>query len=196
MTALKLVTAPVVEPVSLLQAKQHLRVTIPDEDALILSLIIAARSHAETFTGRRFVTQTWDYFLDCFPWLEWSRSGSFEIPNGPLQSVTSVKYIDEAGVEQTMNTSEYLVDAKSDPGRISPAYGKTWPAPRLQMNAVTVRFVCGYGLAAAVPYEISAGILLLIGEFFKHREETVVGSLQEVPRGAEALLTPYRVIRF
>jgi uncharacterized phiE125 gp8 family phage protein len=197
MTALKLVTAPVVEPITILQAKQHLRVTGTDEDALILTLITAARGHAEAYTGRRFVTQTWDYFLDCFPLTEWYTWGAIEIPNAPLQSVTSVKYVDEAGVEQTIGTSDYVVDAKSDPGRIAPAYGKTWPWPRAQLNAVTIRFVCGYGLAPAVPYEISAAILLIIGELFKNREETVAGAiLQEVPRGVESLLSPYRVTRF
>jgi uncharacterized phiE125 gp8 family phage protein len=198
MTALKIVTQPTVEPVSLLQAKQHLRVTTTDEDALISALIVAARGHAEDYTGRRLVTQTWDYFLDCFPWYRdyprWQSWCSIEIPNAPLQSVASVKYIDESGAEQTIDPSGYLVDAKSEPGRVSPAYGVTWPTPRLQMNAVTIRFVCGYGLAAAVPYPITAAILLIIGELYNHREETTSSSVAELPRGVESLLYPYRLV--
>jgi uncharacterized phiE125 gp8 family phage protein len=195
MTALKLVTAPVVEPVSLLRAKLDWRVTVPDEDSEILTKLVAARTHVEGFTGRCLITQTWDYFLDGFPITEWCTGNEIQIPNAPLQSVISVKYVDDLGVEQTMNTADYLVDVKSEPGRISPAYGKTWPSARRQMNAVTIRFVCGYGLAASVPEDINAGILVLGAEMFKHRELTVAGAVQELPT-FEALLSPYRVIRF
>lgn len=191
-TALKLATAPTMEPVTLAQAKQHLRKTTDDEDALILALIVTAREQAESYTGRRFITQTWDYFLDRFPYCP----EVFEIPYAPLQSVSSVKYVDEAGAEQTINALDYQVDVKSEPGRIAPAYNKSWPSPRYQMNAVTIRFVCGYGLAAAVPYSISAAMLLIIGELFSNREETVPGSVAELPRAVDSLLAPYRVIRF
>jgi len=188
---LKLVTAPAEEPVSLALAKAHLRVTASEEDALIQSLIIAARDQAETFTRRRFITQTWDLVLDCFPW--WR----LELPNAPLQSVSSITYIDTAGGSQTLDAAKYLVDAKTDPGRLEPAYGEVWPTTRLQMNAVTVRFVCGYGLAAAVPQPIKHAMLLLIGHLYQNREAIVVGELpQELPLGVQSLLAPYRAVRF
>lgn len=188
--ALKLITAAEGEPLSLAQAKQHLRVTSDDESTLIQALIVTAREQAEAYTGRRFLTQTWDYFLDAFP------CAVIVVPNPPLQSVTSLKYFDTAGVEQTLSASKYLVDSSSLSGRIAPAYGETWPCTREQLNAVTVRLVCGYGNAAKVPFSIAAAMLLTIGELYEHREETVPGSVQALPRGVESLLSPYRVVRF
>lgn len=188
---LKLVTAPEAEPVSLAEAKAHLRVTSADEETLISALIVAAREHCEAWTHRRFVTQTWDLVLDCFP------GWSLEFPNAPLQSVTSVTYVDTAGATQTLDSSEYLVDAQTDPGRIAPAYGLHWPATRDQMNAVTIRFACGYGAAAAVPSAIKAAMLLIVGHLFENREEAVTGTIiAELPFGVPALLAPYRVVRF
>jgi len=189
-TALKLVTAPIIEPVTLEEARVHCKVTSTAEDFLLELAIRAAREHAEAYTGRRFVTQTWDYFLDCLP------IGEIELPYGPLVSVTSVKYFDEAGVEQTLATSEYQVDASSDPGRIAPAYGKSWPSARAQLNAVTVRFVCGYGGLASVPFSIKAAILLIVGHLFEHREENQDFQVHEMPLGSERLLFPLRVMRF
>ena len=188
---LVLVTAPAEEPLTLAQAKEHLRATTSDEDALIAMLIRAARRQAESLTHRRLVTQTWDWVLDEFP--EWC----VELPYPPLQSVTSVKYIDTAGVEQTLAGSSYQVDAKTQPGRLMPAYGAVWPSTRTEtFNAVTVRLVCGYGLAGAVPEDIKAAMLLMIGHLNEHREEVSDFETFEVPRAAEHLLAPYRVMRF
>jgi uncharacterized phiE125 gp8 family phage protein len=181
---LKLITEPLEHPITLAEARQHLRVTATAEDALILSLIYAAVEHAETFTRRRFITQTWDLVLDYFPCHE------IEIPNAPLQSVSSISYVDTAGSTQVMDAADYQVDVKSKPGRVRPAYGTVWPIPRTQMNAVEIRFVCGYGLAAAVPYPIKAGLLLLI-QYFEQRDAN-----EKLLQAAENLLSPYRVVRF
>ncbi|HJT63076.1 MAG TPA: phage head-tail connector protein [Burkholderiales bacterium] len=184
--ALKLVTAPAEEPVTLAEAKLHLRETETALDALIQSLIVAATAHAEDFTGRRLVTQTWDYFLDAFPcW-------GIAIPYPPLASITSIKYVDTEGVEQTLASSEYLVDVKSSPGRVTPAYGKTWPSIRSQMNAVTIRFVAGYGLHAAVPEKIRNACLLHI-EAHHNRDEKQMATLIQA---AENLMRAYCLYRF
>lgn len=188
---LQLITAPTVQPVSLAEARVHLRATSTAEDSKIQALLLAALGHAESFTWRRFCTQTWDYSLDSFPRCE------LEIPNGKLQSITSISYVDEDGDTQALSASDYQVDSKSDPGRIAPAYGLSWPSTRSQqLNAVTIRFVCGYGLAAAVPYEIKAAILLIVGHLIEHREEVSDFQTFKLPVGADALLTPFRIMRF
>lgn len=187
---LKLITAPAVEPVTLAEAKAQLRKTTADEDALISSLIVAARNFAEAYTGRAFITQTWDYVLDAFP------CGLFELPKGPLQSVSSVKYLDSAGVEQTLAAAGYKVDALTDPGRIAPAYGQSWPTTRSEPNAVTVRFVAGYGDASAVPQAIKEALLLLISHLFENREAVAEGNFSALPLGFEPMLAFYRVIRW
>lgn len=185
--ALQLVTPPSVEPVSLAEARAHLKAASTAEDSLIQDWIVAARSHAESLTWRKFCTQTWDYSLDSFPRCE------LEIPHGKLQSITSITYVDVNGVTQTLSASDYQVDIKSDPGRIAPAYGLSWPSTRSQqLNAVTVRFVCGYGLAAAVPREIKAAICLIVGHLYEHREEVSDFETFKVPNSAENLLSQFR----
>ncbi len=145
-----LIIAPAVEPVTLAEAKLHLRVDHSDEDALISSLISAARRYAETFTGRQIITATWELTLDAFPWI-------IEPPHPLLQSITSIVYVDVDGVSQTLDASIYQVDITSTPGRVKPAFGEVWPGTRSQFNAVTVTYVAGYGTVQATAVTVDAG---------------------------------------
>jgi len=185
---LKLINAPATEPVTLTEAKAHLRVDGSADDTLITALIVAARQAAEQITGRALITQTWDLMLDAF-------EPTIELPMPALQSVTSVKYLDSNGAEQTLASGNYKVDAVSEPGRIIPAYGLDWPATRDEINSVTVRFVAGYGAAAAVPQPIKQWMLLKIGELYENREGTQTGTVTAMPF-VDALLHPYRILSF
>jgi uncharacterized phiE125 gp8 family phage protein len=191
--SLILVTAPAAEPVTLSEAKDHLRVTEADEDSLITSLITAARDIAESFTNRAFVTQTWSWKLDTF-------RPCLEVPKAPLVSVSSIQYVDGAGATQTLAASGYQVaDAASHtvPGRIVPAYGQAWPATRGMPNDITVQYVAGYGGASAVPPQIRWAILLILGELYARRESAIAGTIiTKVPYSAEALLMPFVVHAF
>ena len=162
-------TAPTVEPVSLEELKAHLRVDIDDDDALITSIGKAARQQAEVYTGRAFCTQTWDLFLDSWPTVIY-------LPYPPLSSVTSITYTDTAGDSQTVSTSVYTVDTDSEPGRIYLAYGQTWPTTRGIRHAITVRYVCGYGAAAAVPENVKHAIKIMAADMYENREEVVTGT--------------------
>lgn len=159
-------------------------------DPLLAALLTAARLNLEGRDGwlnRAFVTQTWELMLDRFP------LGAIEVPLPPLQSVTSLKYLDTAGVEQTLATDKYRVDVASVPARITPAYAAIWPSTYAVMNAVTVRFVAGYGAAAAVPEGIKVGIKALTAHFYEHREPVGGPPLSKIPLHVESLLAPYRV---
>lgn len=185
-----LVTLPSAEPVSLSEAKAHLRVTSTNEDSLINSLITAARMWAEDFTQRALITQTWEYKLDAFV-------DEIEIPLPTLQSVTSIQYVDTAGATITLANTEYTVDTAAERGLVRLAYDKSWPSTRTQANAVTIRFIAGYGGAASVPGTIKAACLLMLGELYERRETTIVGApISTVPVSAEYLLWPYRSLRF
>ncbi len=179
------------EPVTSTEAKTHLRVTGTDDDTLIGTLITAARQYVENYLNRSLITQTWEWRLDGFsPW-------TLIVPMAPLISVTSIQYVDGEGTTQTLASTEYTVDAKSEPGRITPAYGKSWPTTRYQMNAVTITFQAGYGAAAAVPSPIKQAVLLVIGEMYAHREASMVGApIVELPLGVKALLMPYANIEY
>lgn len=185
----KLITPPTLEPVTLQEAKDHLRVTTTDEDALISELITSARQQAETFLRRALLTQTWALYLDSFP-------DQIELPNSPVQSVTSIKYIDVDGVEQTLSTLQYDVHTQNEPALIVPAYGKTWPSIRSQLNAITVEFVAGWQIQQSVPGPIKSALLLIIGHLYENRENASPLNMHQLPYGANALLFPYRIIRF
>jgi uncharacterized phiE125 gp8 family phage protein len=164
--ALKLITAPTVEPVTVEEAKTFLRVDGNDEDLLITGLIASVRAEAEKITRRALLTQTWELVLDSFP------SYEIVVPLPRLQSVTSIKYIDLNGVEQTLDPATYQVDTDNEPARIVPAYGQSWPAGRNQINAVRVRYVAGYGATAdLIPENIKLWIKTNITLYFDHRDE-------------------------
>lgn len=188
---LKLITAPSLEPVTLAEAKLHLRVDTADEDALISALITAARQRAEHHLQRSLVTQTWERVLDAFPEAE------IELGVPPVQGITSIVYADAQGVTQTISAAAYVLDAVRDPGWVLPASGYAWPATASTVNAVRVRFTSGYGAPSAVPESIKAWIKLHIGALYENREAVVSGnsaaSTELAGRFTDGLLDPYRI---
>ena len=187
--SLVLVTAPAVEPITLAEAKLHLRVDHDDEDDLITALIVAARRQAETFTRRALVEQTWRLTLDAFP------AAPIRLPMGRVSTISHVKYVDGAGAWQTWAADNYLADLDSVPARIVPAYGQSWPSARRQLASVEIRFVAGFGNAAAVPADIKAAIKLALGDLYEERSAKSGGSPNLSPVPA-SLLWPYRIVEF
>ena len=188
---LTLIATPGVEPVTLAEAKLHLRVDAADDDTLIAALIVAARNQAESRTGRALVTQQWRLDLDRFP------VDTIDLPMPPLQSVESITYLDHDGVRQTLAASEYTVISNETPGVVLPAYGKSWPSCRVAPGSVQISFTAGYGGAAvAVPQAIKQWMLLQVGHGFANRESVNVGNIVNEMPYVDALLDPYRVVRF
>jgi uncharacterized phiE125 gp8 family phage protein len=192
--ALRLITPPVVEPVTLDDAKAHLRVDFTDDDNLITALITAARMAAEQFTRRAFITQTWQLTHDGFP----IGGGPIYVPRPPLQSVLSVQYLDMNGnVQSLAEGTNYVLDSQSEPARIALPYAHYWPVTRLQVNAVWVQFTAGYGNdGTTVPAPIIAAIKLMLGHLYENRETVLVEQralkILENPMGFEYLLWPFR----
>lgn len=193
--------APTSYPVSKELAKQWLKQDEIDEDDPIIDLVIkSAVDWAENFTARRFISQTWTQYRDNFPsrcensqW--WP--GAMLIPYPPLSSVTHIKYYDTQGTLQTLSSSDYSVDAASEPGRITPAPNLVWPSVQSdRINAVEIKFVCGYANAAAVPPALTQALLFLIENFYDRRDELVIGaSVISIPIGIESCLWPFRDLR-
>jgi uncharacterized phiE125 gp8 family phage protein len=202
---LALIIAPTGEPLTSNEAKLDGKIEYTEDDALILSMIITARQLAEHKTGRQLMTATYDLTLDCFPpWnghtITLGRRGQIVLPLPPLQSVSSIVYVDPNGATQTLATSEYVVDGadtnddKCPPGRIFPAYDKVWPDIRRQPNAVKIRFVAGYANVAKVPEAIRRWMLMRIGAMDKNREAAAMGQINELPRDfLDGLLDPFRI---
>ena len=169
--ALKLITAATTFPITLADAKLHCRVDANDDDTLINALITAATELAEQKTGRALMAQTWELTMDAFP-------EAFELTRVPVQSVTSLKYADTNGVEQTMSNALYTLDTADDHGfvYVVPAYNTDWPASRAQINAVALRYVAGYASAAAVPESIKQWIRLMVSTMYENRETEAYSS--------------------
>tara|TARA_R100001086_G_scaffold238110_2_gene162632 strand:+ start:3014 stop:3583 length:570 start_codon:yes stop_codon:yes gene_type:complete len=181
-------TAPTSEPVSLDEAKEHMRVTDDLQDTLIAQQVSAARDYVERITGRQFVNATWTYTLDAF-------SSEILPPKPPLVSVTSITYVDTGGASQTESSSVYTVITDDETqGRIVEAFNQSWSATRDQPNAITVVYVAGYGATAnLVPDVFKQAILLLTAEMYEYRETTVSGSVAILP-SLERLLWARRAV--
>jgi len=186
--ALKQITAAAGEPLTLAEAKQHLRVTQSDQDLVIERLIKAARKHCEKITNHTFMRETWEKTLDAFP------AGAIELPKPPLYIVSSIRFLDVNNELQTLDPTHYLADVESYPGWVLPRYGYTWPSTYPEINAVRIRFQCGYADADTVPEDIKTAILLLIGHWYENREATSDKPNNGIDFAVNALLSPYRLM--
>lgn len=191
--ALFLFAATSGQVVTTAEAKLHCRIDASDDDTLIDTLIDAATQLVETVTHRALLSQTWDLKLEAFP----CDGDELWLPKPPVSAVSSITYLDTAGASQTWATTEYLTDlptgAWARKARITPAYGVVYPSTYPVPNAVTVRFVCGYGAAAAVPAPLKAAIKLLVGHWYQNREAVNVGNItSELPLTVPALLWPFK----
>jgi uncharacterized phiE125 gp8 family phage protein len=185
--SLTVTAPPALEPISLAEARDHLREDGTEQDVLIAGLIAAVRQHQEDTLGLALVSQTHALRLDSFP-------DEIELPRAPVQSVTSIAYVDTAGAAQTLSAVSYTVDIYSTPARIIPAYGLSWPDTRDVPNAVTVTYVAGYGAtAAAVPDTLRSAALMRVADLYENRETQVVGATISPNPVADALEAPYRV---
>lgn len=183
----RLITPPSAEPVTLAEAKKHLNLEITDDDAYVTALIVAARQYAEEYCWRALLTQTWERVSDRF-------EDPMRLGKGNVQSITSVTYLDDAGLRITLPAATYVLDTISSSLRL--AHGNSWPGVRSQWDAVIVRFVAGW-TEADVPQTVKQAILLLVSQMYEHRTPEVTGTIVSPVRFAfEALLSPYRVVRF
>ena len=160
---LTITTQPYAEPLHRDEVKTYSRLTSGSaDDKLIDRLIASARRHVENFTHRQLICATWTLAVDRFPAIVWGvrapamqplvldnlwfRPGvdSIHLNIGPVASVSSLKYLDTTGTQQTLATDRYFVDTITEPCRVTPVYGTSWPASLFRINAVQVQFVAGY----------------------------------------------------
>lgn len=177
--AIKVITPLATEPVTLVEAKAHLRVVVTDDDTLITAQISAAREFAEHYTGRALAPQTLELALDTFP------ADGIELIRSPVTSITSIKYMDADGVEQTLATADYSLNDYGVTASVEPAADTEWPETQDVANAVKVRYVAGY---TEIPKTVKAAMLLLIGHLYENRQEGTAFKVEQLPLGVKALL--------
>ena len=156
------VTPPTVEPLSLAEAKRQVYVassdTYHDEDLVLR--IQAAREQWEHDTDSAVMPQTLRVNL---AYLE---DDFFNLPQRPIQSITSITYYDESNVLQTLSSSVYVLDAAARVVRLNE--DSDWPSVYSdRFDAVTVEYVAGYANRQNVPAIAKQAMLLLVGYYWE-----------------------------
>lgn len=183
------ITPPASEPITLEEAKAHLRVVYADDDAQIQLFITAARQMAEEYLQRALMPQTLQLVVDDF-------GTGLQLPWPPFAGNIALGYFDADGAPAHVLPDNLVVDYRSGLATLRPVYGTSWPATR-GGSQITIQYGAGYLDAASVPAPIKVWMLLLIGTLYENRESVVVGtgiSAAELPGGIwDKLVQPYRV---
>jgi uncharacterized phiE125 gp8 family phage protein len=184
--------------------KDHLRIPIGEtnEDNLLEGLRDAAQGYVENYTNRKLLTQKWSVYFD-----DWPNKDSFEIPYPPLQYLgsssrasTALSYTNSTQKSVTWSSSNFAADSVSEPGRLVRDYEiTTWPttATLHNNNPISITFICGYTTTSNIPQSIKQAMLLIIGDLYENRENSIVGqTITTIPLAAQSLLASYRVFSF
>lgn len=212
-------TPPLNEPVTLEDLSQQVRVVSSQDYARLSQMGVAAREWCEAYLGQQLATATYTWTVDRFinlylyqtslwtqqvwPWYFQSQAlvgnrlpntwYTLWPPRGPVQSVTSINYIDLNGNNQLLPSTQYLVDTTSTQCRIAPAFGQYWPVTQMRQDAVSIVFVAGY---AKIPSAIRLAICQLAAHWFDSREAVAYENAAEVPMGVKSLLDSYATGRY
>jgi uncharacterized phiE125 gp8 family phage protein len=189
---LELVTQPAIEPVSVNELVDFLRLPQLDDIALVTSLGIVARQYIEQVTRQTLITQTFNLWLDFFP-------SSILIPVVPFQSVSFIQWTDQGGIVETLDPSKYEVDTKGTRPVIVPPLGYFFPIAKVQYpNAVQVQFTAGYGDDPSdVPESFKLMIKQMVALNYNAREAVVMGQTPAiVPHTFDSLLRINKVWGF
>lgn len=211
MTGLIRITEPVEEPITLAEAKAHLRVEHDADDVLMTGLIGAVRTVCEQITRRALITQGWRLWLDAFPtgdegWWDGVREGitplivrrHIDIPRAPLQGISAVEIYDDSNAVTVFPATSYFVDTVSTPGRLALRNSAVWPEPQRSANSISIAFTAGYGGVSAVPLPLKQGMLAHLAQLYEQRGDglTLHGGAMHargVPEISAALYAPYRL---
>lgn len=201
---LKCTTAPTVCPLTLYDAKMQCRITSDAENELLQSVLKLAWDEARRISRRELTAATWTWKFDSLYDIGdryMPESGVIVMPKAPLLSVTSIKYYDTAGVQQTFSSGSYTVDTNADPGRVYLKYGESWPsADRGHTSDWEIIFVAGYSASAtasvqraAVPEAARHAMRIMVADFYRFREDIITGTIvAKTPTTAEDLLLSIR----
>jgi uncharacterized phiE125 gp8 family phage protein len=179
-------TGPASEPVTLTEAKAHLRVDLTDDDATIARSIAAAREWVETATGRALITQTWRMTMDA-----WPDGEALTLTRPPVQAVTAVRTFGATGVASVWSGANYAMAFGAEPQRLV-RLASAWPEPGRTRAGIEIDLTCGYGaLAGDVPAALRQAVLLKTAQLYERRGEDAAAA----PDEAMALIAPFRTVR-
>lgn len=190
--------APEVEPVSISEAKEHLRIVdFTDDDNYIASLITAARKWCEDYCERTFADCQYTVAFDDFPHIR------IELPRPPLrlnatasEATVTISYVDTGGSTQVLSwaqsgTQDFRVDKDYTPALAYPLYLETWPSTRIDDKAVQITYLAGYGDSRFVPKSVTHSMKMLVSHWYTNREAADRAGMKDVPLGVYDLLAPF-----
>ncbi len=180
---LSILTPPAAEPVSVVEAKRHLRLETSSEDAFVERLVTAARRVVEERTGRALVSQTARLTLDRAP----ERAVTF--PRAPLNAVLEVAVLTDASSWTPVSTDLYAIETGEGARVVATGF---WPRAVQPVAGVRIDAEVGYGPRGAAPADLQQAVLLLVAHFFERREPAIDGRAAVLPHSIEALLASYR----
>lgn len=183
-----LLTAPAAEPLSLTDAKNFLRVEHGDDDAIITSLVSAARNHVEALTRCALITQTWRLVLD-----RWPDGGRIAPRIGPLRALTAVRVFDAAGEASIIDPDIFVIDAAAG---VLAAPAWSLPVPGRSIAGIELDIDVGFGAAAGdVPQILRQAIRMLVAHWYENRGLIAIGSsVAMMPASVNAMISSYRVL--
>lgn len=202
MAAIKILTPPVGEPISLGRVKIQLRKDPNDssEDEYLEELICAARERAEAITNRGFLTQTLREYRDHLPGphvllLALHHHGrhharKWELARSPVQAVEQMGYLDVNGEVQTLDPALYTEDLVLEPGTIYPAPCTVMPCVQFGVpNAAWVDYTVGYSDDdSKVPATLKAAMALMVAHWYENRVPVQQTGVAELPMSVSSLL--------
>lgn len=216
----RIVTGPGSEPVTLSEAKSHLRLEESVDDTFVASCISGARQYLEKFCWRGFIEQTLELTQNGFRGADKQEQLSpyvqatpepypvqtqrfqpyIELPFGHLAATPAiaVTYLDENGSSQVLSSSVYVVEGQGNDsmcGRLWLAANQTWPNAFDQFNSVTVSYKVGW-TTSNIPIPIKNAVLLMVSHMYENRVPIITGTIASpLDFTIDALLTPYRLVR-
>lgn len=193
---LELLTEPTIRPITREEVKDHLRIDLTNtsEDSFIDTLILMATEYYQSRSWRQLISATYIQYLDEFP------AFSLEFDKPPLQSITAIKYFDTDNAEQTLSSSVFEVDTKSQIGRIQLSDGESFPSTFDKLNAVSVEYIAGYGDDRSdIPDLIKSTVKLIVAHFYENRDMVSrMGTPAQIPmpEAIEMLINQHSIRSF
>jgi uncharacterized phiE125 gp8 family phage protein len=178
------------EPISLAEAKVHLRVDHAADDTLITRIIKAAREHVERIAGHALMPQIWRQSFDSWPAFPSEVVHLYRYPVTAIASAT----VDQGSEIIDLEPENFRLDPDSMPCRVTPAYGVVLPDPAELPGAIKITFDAGYAAAEDIPADLLQAVFMVIGDLYENREGEIIGPMsKQLERGVSMLLASHRL---
>ena len=187
-----LITPPALEPVSRIEAKEHLKVTTDAEDDLIDRLITTARQQVEKQIDKVLIDQTWKIYLN-----EWPATGQIILPVAPVTAVVNLRTWSQDDVAAIIDPAHYYADLLAGPQKLILRQSRLWLRPGRIANGIEIEVTAGFGPDGnAVPAPLRTAMLILIAHWFENRQADCDGPANsQVSEKIQSLLSPFQQVR-